>query len=158
MDTQTCFKCKRELPPEEFYKNQKDCKSCQKEYRKHYYQKNKARYRELGKKFQEENREKCRQYTKDHYYRNQEERQSKMRMKYHERQAMKKEQDYDADITREGLMWRDKGICGICKKPVAWGDDSIDHIIPVSRGGPHKWDNVQLAHLKCNISKGDREQ
>ena len=32
---------------------------------------------------------------------------------------------------------------------------SIDHIIPVSRGGLHSWDNVRLAHFLCNAVKSD---
>ena len=33
---------------------------------------------------------------------------------------------------------------------------SIDHIIPVSRGGTHTWDNVQLAHRYCNSIKSNK--
>ena len=32
---------------------------------------------------------------------------------------------------------------------------TIDHIIPVSKGGTHTWDNVQLAHHYCNSIKND---
>jgi 5-methylcytosine-specific restriction endonuclease McrA len=35
-------------------------------------------------------------------------------------------------------------------------DLSIDHIVPIARGGEHEWDNVQPAHLGCNIQKNDR--
>lgn len=31
---------------------------------------------------------------------------------------------------------------------------TIDHIIPLSKGGLHSWNNIQLAHLSCNSSKG----
>ena len=31
---------------------------------------------------------------------------------------------------------------------------SIDHIIPVSRGGAHLFNNVQLGHRKCNSRRG----
>lgn len=31
---------------------------------------------------------------------------------------------------------------------------SLDHIIPLSRGGHHTADNVQAAHLACNHRKG----
>jgi hypothetical protein len=31
---------------------------------------------------------------------------------------------------------------------------SIDHMIPVVRGGLHSWKNVKLAHVGCNASKG----
>jgi 5-methylcytosine-specific restriction endonuclease McrA len=33
---------------------------------------------------------------------------------------------------------------------------SIDHIVPLSLGGHNTKANVQLAHLGCNISKGNR--
>ena len=33
---------------------------------------------------------------------------------------------------------------------------SIDHILPRSRGGPHSWDNVTTACLRCNVHKGNR--
>ena len=58
---------------------------------------------------------------------------------------------------------RDKWICKICKKPVEKDLSfpnpkraSLDHIIPLSRGGTHESGNVQLAHLSCNTSKGNR--
>ena len=156
MDTKICSVCKVDMVLDEFYKNQSTCKNCQREYRRHYYQRNKAKYKERGRKFQVANPEKCRQYVRDYYYRNQEKIQSKMCAKYHERQARKKGQRYDRGITREALMSRDKYICGICEGKVVWGDESVDHIIPVSKNGRHVWANVQLAHLTCNISKGDR--
>ncbi|UXA19533.1 HNH endonuclease [Mycobacterium sp. SMC-4] len=33
---------------------------------------------------------------------------------------------------------------------------SIDHIVPLSKGGEHALHNVQLAHTKCNQSKNNR--
>lgn len=32
----------------------------------------------------------------------------------------------------------------------------LDHIIPISKGGPHKYDNVQLLCRACNAIKSDR--
>lgn len=58
---------------------------------------------------------------------------------------------------------RDGWICGICNDPidpaVPWPDDrskSLDHIVPMSKGGGHVWSNVQAAHLGCNVDKADR--
>jgi HNH endonuclease len=31
---------------------------------------------------------------------------------------------------------------------------SLDHLIPLSRGGTHEPANVSLAHLRCNVSRG----
>lgn len=55
-------------------------------------------------------------------------------------------------------------ICGICGQPVDFGlkfphplSASIDHIIPVSKGGhPSDIGNMQLAHLFCNRQKSDK--
>lgn len=33
---------------------------------------------------------------------------------------------------------------------------SIDHIVPMSKGGGHVWGNVQVAHIICNSEKGDK--
>lgn len=79
--------------------------------------------------------------------------------------------DGDSSINLKELFERDNGICGICGKPCNWSDytiqdgaivvgydyPSVDHIIPLNKGGSHTWDNVQLAHKYCNSYKSDRE-
>lgn len=67
----------------------------------------------------------------------------------------------DFSINLQMLYERDHGICAICGKPVNMETDtcdneygSIDHIIPLAKGGTHTWDNVQLAHRICNSRKG----
>lgn len=70
----------------------------------------------------------------------------------------------DPSITLDKVMQRDGGICQICGKPVDKNDrqpgrvgnmyPTIDHIVPISRGGAHTWDNVQLSHMICNSIKG----
>lgn len=61
------------------------------------------------------------------------------------------------------IFERDDWTCGICSDPVspeiAWPDPlsvSLDHIVPVSRGGKHARDNAQCSHLACNVRKGAR--
>lgn len=56
---------------------------------------------------------------------------------------------------------RDGWICQICGgeiDPAARRPDqlcvSLDHIIPLSRGGEHSRANTQAAHLICNVKKG----
>jgi 5-methylcytosine-specific restriction endonuclease McrA len=58
---------------------------------------------------------------------------------------------------------RDGWVCGLCGKPIdkrhKFPDRlsaTLDHIIPISRGGQHVPDNVQAAHYSCNSSKRDR--
>ena len=73
---------------------------------------------------------------------------------------------FDESITLKALIERDAGVCRICGKSVDENDitnghigrlyPTLDHIIPLSRGGTHTWDNVQLAHMACNSGKCDR--
>lgn len=55
-------------------------------------------------------------------------------------------------LTRRALIARDKGRCGYCGK----AGDTIDHILPRSRGGKHEWENVVLACKACNGKKADK--
>lgn len=64
-------------------------------------------------------------------------------------------------VSKKRVYERDGWRCGICKRKVnpdlTWPHDmsaSLDHIVPMSRGGGHLYVNVQLAHLKCNVDKG----
>lgn len=61
------------------------------------------------------------------------------------------------------IFERDEWICGICDEPVDQAlkhpdpmAKSLDHIQPIALGGDHSRANTQLAHLRCNISKGAR--
>lgn len=58
---------------------------------------------------------------------------------------------------------RDAWTCQLCSEEVDRElvyphpfSRSLDHIVPISLGGAHNFDNAQLAHLRCNISKGNR--
>lgn len=51
-------------------------------------------------------------------------------------------------------------ICNICNGSIAphrrfpdvWAA-TVDHIVPLSAGGTHTWDNVAPAHARCNFDK-----
>ena len=68
-------------------------------------------------------------------------------------------------ITAAELVFRD-GFdlsCKLCGECVLFNrsrphplSPSVDHIIPISRGGENTIENVQLAHLRCNKVKGNR--
>lgn len=65
--------------------------------------------------------------------------------------------DYEAVGERYGWVC---GICGEQMDPTIRGRTSLavsfDHIIPLSKGGPHMAANLQPAHFGCNARKGNR--
>lgn len=74
--------------------------------------------------------------------------------------------EFDETVTLKAVRLRDNDICQICGLVV---DDTaienghikrmyptVDHIIPLSKGGSHTWDNVRLAHMSCNAGKCDK--
>lgn len=73
-------------------------------------------------------------------------------------------------ITITGLYKRDGGRCYLCGGLCNWNDwrtadsgnkypgdtyPTIDHVLPVSKGGADSWGNVRLAHWACNLKKAD---
>ncbi len=63
---------------------------------------------------------------------------------------------WDDDVTMKALLARDGEECSLCGRQVITGLPWIDHIVPLSKGGSHTWDNVQVAHHICNARKGVR--
>lgn len=55
-------------------------------------------------------------------------------------------------LTRRALMLRDGYRCAYCLGSA----DTIDHVVPRSRGGRHEWTNVVAACRRHNMQKGDR--
>lgn len=59
--------------------------------------------------------------------------------------------------TKLRLVWENGKRCAICGKEIGdLNDLTIDHIIPLAKGGKNKMKNFQLAHRECNIRKGDK--
>lgn len=55
-------------------------------------------------------------------------------------------------VTREGVLLRDRYTCAYCG---GYGD-TIDHVVPESRGGENTWFNLVAACSECNGRKDDR--
>lgn len=82
--------------------------------------------------------------------------------KTHRRRARKRDA-FVEDVDIFVLLERDEWVCGLCNEPIpkdaVWPDleyRTIDHIIPLAKGGEHSYENTQAAHLSCNSAKGDR--
>lgn len=88
----------------------------------------------------------------------------------HARRIKIKNNLVDKDITLPSLYKRDGGVCYICGQKCLYDDftvvngtticgdwyPSIDHVVPLAKGGEHSWKNVKLAHRRCNYLKSDQ--
>ncbi|MGW9637448.1 HNH endonuclease [Nocardiopsis alba] len=80
----------------------------------------------------------------------------------HRRRALEA-QAFVEDFTPESIYERDSWTCHLCGQGIGKttkapdpGAPSIDHIVPLSRGGKHERSNVAAAHFGCNARKGNR--
>lgn len=47
------------------------------------------------------------------------------------------------------------GVCYLCHEPLDFNTFTIDHVIPISKGGTRTLDNEMPAHEDCNLAKGN---
>jgi 5-methylcytosine-specific restriction endonuclease McrA len=66
-------------------------------------------------------------------------------------------------VSRHEIFERDEWTCMLCAEPIARDEvaphplsPSIDHVVPLAKGGTHEPRNVQAAHFLCNALKRDR--
>jgi len=59
-------------------------------------------------------------------------------------------------FSRANIYLRDRNRCQYCGHKFSSSELSLDHVIPISRGGKSTWENVVCACLRCNVKKGNR--
>jgi len=69
------------------------------------------------------------------------------------RRARKLNNGYEK-YSRADVIKRDRSICHICQKKVPAKNLVLDHLIPISKGGSDTFNNVAVAHRRCNLQRG----
>lgn len=54
--------------------------------------------------------------------------------------------------SKSAVLARDNRVCAYCSQPAK----TIDHVVPVSRGGLNTWKNTVACCYDCNQAKGNR--
>lgn len=57
-------------------------------------------------------------------------------------------------VLRKALLKRHGSLCHWCRRPMARGDISTEHLVPLALGGDNSWENLRLAHVRCNMRRG----
>lgn len=164
-----CTSCGCELPLSEFWKDESRpigvkswCKSCMRTARREWGAENRESLAEKSRAVKGsrslQQKERDREVTAEWKRRNPE----KVRDHNHRRRALKAGTAYGT-IDLDALWDSCGGACPDCgiaiSREAAWLDPrfaSVDHIIPLSRGGIHAQGNLRYTCLPCNLRKGAR--
>jgi 5-methylcytosine-specific restriction endonuclease McrA len=60
---------------------------------------------------------------------------------------------YEDNIKKYGTL-----TCYLCEKSIDFGLDSLEHKIPLSRGGTNEYCNLAVAHIICNKKKQSKTE
>lgn len=168
--TRTCSQCEVRLPISEFHKDKMGtggrrarCKNCHTGNSKAWYEVNKVRQAGREKKRRLSNVEKYTEKEALRYKKDREKRIGLATEHSHRRKARKLKTVIEKGISRNALKKNFGTKCYYCKKEMDFsvgvgrkfnkGMATIEHLIPLARGGEHTWKNTVLACRQCNISK-----
>lgn len=136
-----CFRCQEVLPAERFTSNHRrgTCDECLRQERREFAAANPGYWLQ----WQRANPEKVSAIV-------------------HARRATREGRQHER-IDRNIVFERDDFTCKLCGGALDMGAakahplaPTLDHIVPLSRGGDHLYANVQAAHFRCNTAKGNR--
>ena len=66
------------------------------------------------------------------------------------------EKKFKGKPTKEGLFIRDNGVDAYTGQELAFEEATIDHVIPLSRGGSDSYDNTVVTTKEINNKKGNK--
>jgi len=176
----TCKKCGVDKPHAEFSKDKykKDglrnsCKPCSNEqikkwreknpeYHKKYQEENREYYREYNKKWNKENKEHRLEYHKKWNKENKERKSGYNKKWYRDNLHLIKARDQKRRARKKAalphLSENEKlALKLLAEEAVLLGPNwHLDHIVPISKGGLHHPDNLQIVKSSYNLSKSNK--
>ena len=140
-----------------------------KKHRRNYYLVHKDQHKEYTKNYyyihQEKIKERARKWVLDNYQRKKENdknyritHKNEIRLCRKKNQRMRKlggeltlqiiQRIYEENIKQYGTL-----TCYLCLKPIEFGKDTLEHKIPLIRGGTNEYKNLSIACQMCNLKK-----
>jgi 5-methylcytosine-specific restriction endonuclease McrA len=168
-----CFACKVDKPLDEYRpsinkpKGRPYCSPCNAAYQAAYHRANPEKSRKSTKKYDKANRDKRRVHEEKYKKSNPEKVREWSRRKNRKREALKKNNGH-SPYSEKQVLEKYGTLCHICKTPIdlsaprqagksGWDKAlHIDHLIPISKGGPDTLENVRPSHGRCNVIKNNR--
>lgn len=172
--TRECQECRERLPLSGFHRDRKGpggyrktCKSCRIARETERYWASPEAVAKRVRVHRLENLESIRARESAYYEANREARIEKSLEHTHRRRASLYGERRDRGISRLALKRLDGETCCYCSVRMIFASfprgerpdnqATIEHVVALSRGGTHTWDNCALACWRCNIAKGARD-
>jgi 5-methylcytosine-specific restriction endonuclease McrA len=153
-----CKFCDVDKEPSEFYPSlPSKCKACKQKQQAEHRARKKVEMAEYWRSYRKLNKTTVAKAQSNYYARNVE----RFLQKNHKRRLTIK--TATEKYSKLQVLTLTQGTCGLCNTNIdldlVWPNPwsySVDHIIPLSKGGTDLLSNVQPTHLTCNVSKGNR--
>jgi len=173
--TRTCSECEKRLPIANFHKDKNasdgyrsKCKNCRLKMVKKWYLKDVITRRKVASDRRKKDPEKARKDDLERYGRDREKRIALATEHSHLRKARKKKTKTERGISKLALKKKFGTKCYYCGKEMDFSVGkgrifnrdmaTIEHLIPLARGGEHTFVNTVLACRYCNISKNSKSE
>lgn len=172
-----CSKCKCTKSLDEFYRERKgyrsQCKKCLNRSNTERYHKDPSKYKTYSERWRKSNQErvnlKSREWAKNNSSSVKQSQKrwrenNRARKSYYNLNRNKRIKEvFDEPIDIQVLLDRDSSVCYLCHNLIdstlRYPDlmsVSVDHKIPLSKGGRHNYENTAATHLSCNFRKKDK--
>ena len=169
-----CGGCGERLPLERFDRDRSAaggrrarCKGCRSVQMAAYYADTAEVKRAQVRNHRRENGDRVRESDARRYERNRAARIELATDTVHRRRARLSQAPSDAGVTRSALRRIHGDACCYCSAEMTFESQrrgiyvptlaTIEHVVPVSRGGSHTFANCRLACWSCNIRRGNRD-
>lgn len=168
--TRICTKCGIDKPITEYHRDKRapgglrrQCKICRCTQTMEWWYDNQERQLQRHRDYVDANRDRVREIDNERYYRNRDERLGRALAVTHARRAKAQGAEFDLTVTRAALRDLQGDACHYCQRTMdfvhtgrPWPSNkvTVDHVIPISKGGAHSLDNAVLACWSCNSRKG----
>lgn len=166
-----CKRCEVPKPIDQFDKDsgartgrRADCKPCRSAYMTGYYAENMDERKAYMRERLLNNGDRVRELDSARYVRDRQKRAALAAQYGQIRRARMAGREYEKGISLKALRERDGGDCCHCGVEMVFrrfksGEGvgtqaTIEHLVPISRGGTHTWGNVALACRDCNFRRG----
>lgn len=129
------------------------------EYRKRYYENHKISILKVNKKWRFLNKDKVKQMLIDYKKNN-----PRLIKMYHQCRKYRKKNGGELSLERIQMVYEDNIkqygtlTCYLCKNPIEFGKDHLEHKIPLSREGTNEYSNLGISCQTCNCRKHNKTE